>query len=147
MFTLLEQVAGVAAGLGRGALLAKTDIESAYRIVPVHPQDRLLQEVQWRDRVYTVPMLPFRLQSAPKISTAEVDALEWHMRQKGVSHIHHYDFVVLGTPGYEQCAVALDTLHQECRLLGVPIAKHKTEGPATCLTFLGIVVNTAEFEL
>ena len=44
-YTSVEQVAGVAAGLGRGALLAKTDIESAYRIVPVHPQDRL-QAVQ-----------------------------------------------------------------------------------------------------
>lgn len=29
-------------GLGRGALLAKFDLESAYRLVPVHPQDRLL---------------------------------------------------------------------------------------------------------
>ena len=65
------------------------------------------------------------------------------------SHIHHYlnDFVVLGVPGSEQCAVALDTLHQECRLLGVPIAKHKTKGPATCHTFSGIEVNMVAFEL
>ena len=94
-------------------------------------------------------MLPFGLRSAPKTFTAVADALEWHMREKGVSHIHHYldDFVVLGAPGSEQCTVALDTLHQECRLLGVPIAKHKTEGPATCLTFLGIEVDTVAFEL
>ena len=60
-YTSVEQVAEVAAGLGRGHLLAKADIESAYRIVPVHPQDRLLQAVQWRDRVYIDPMLPFGL--------------------------------------------------------------------------------------
>ena len=29
-----------------------------------------------------------------------------------------------------------------CDILGVPIAKHKTEGPTKCLTFLGIEINT-----
>ena len=52
-YTSVELVAGVAAGLGRGALLAKTDIESAYRIIPVHPQDRPLQAVGWNGKVYS----------------------------------------------------------------------------------------------
>ena len=29
----------------------------------------------------------------------------------------------------------------------MPIAKHKMEGPATCLTFLGIETDTVAFEL
>ena len=28
--------------VGKGALMAKVDIESAYQLVPVHPQDRPL---------------------------------------------------------------------------------------------------------
>ncbi|KAL5514949.1 hypothetical protein EMCRGX_G000044 [Ephydatia muelleri] len=39
-----EDVATVAAQLGRGALLAKIDIKSAYRLIPVHPKDRWLLE-------------------------------------------------------------------------------------------------------
>ena len=38
-YTSVEQVAEVEAELGNGALLAKIDIESAYRLVPVHQQD------------------------------------------------------------------------------------------------------------
>ena len=36
-----------------------------------------------------------------------------------------------------------------CGELGVPIAGHKTEGPATCLVFMGIEVDTVanEFHL
>ena len=66
----VEQVAAVAAP---GALLAKIDIESAYRLVPVHPLDRPLQAVEWGGMLYVDPMLPFGLGSAPKIVN---DALE-----------------------------------------------------------------------
>jgi len=39
-YTKVEQVAATTAQRGQGALLAKVDIEAAYRLVPVHPQDR-----------------------------------------------------------------------------------------------------------
>ena len=38
--------------LGPGALMAKLDVKSAYRIVPVHPDDRALLGMQWQDKVY-----------------------------------------------------------------------------------------------
>ena len=34
--------------LGRGTLLAKFDLESAYRITPEHPNDRYLLGMQWQ---------------------------------------------------------------------------------------------------
>ena len=39
---------------GRGALIGKVDIKSAYRIVPIHPSDRHLLEwrMQWRGKCY-----------------------------------------------------------------------------------------------
>ena len=37
--------------MGRGTLLAKIDIEHAYRNVPVHTEDRLLLVMQWRRQV------------------------------------------------------------------------------------------------
>ena len=38
----VDDVARVVALLGRGTMLGKTNIKSAYRIIPVHPADRLL---------------------------------------------------------------------------------------------------------
>ncbi|KAL5518219.1 hypothetical protein EMCRGX_G003910 [Ephydatia muelleri] len=59
-YTTVEDVASVAAQLGPHTLMAKIDIESAYRLIPVHPEDRFLLGVNWRDQVYIDPMLPFR---------------------------------------------------------------------------------------
>ena len=47
----MDHVAEVAARLGDGVLLAKVDIESAYQLIPVHPEDRPLQAVQWREQI------------------------------------------------------------------------------------------------
>ena len=41
----VDQVADIATQYGRGPLLAKVDIESAYQLIPVHTQDRPSQEV------------------------------------------------------------------------------------------------------
>jgi len=72
----VDKVAKAAQRLGPGALLAKVDIKSAYRLVPVHPDDRPLLGVMWKGAYYIDAMLPFGLRSAPKIFTAVADALE-----------------------------------------------------------------------
>ena len=64
-YTTVDRVAEIAASIGRGALLAKVDIESAYRLIPVRPHDRPLQAMLWQDKIYIDPMLPFGLRSAP----------------------------------------------------------------------------------
>ena len=149
VYVSVDTVAAVAAGYGRGALLAKMDIESAYRLIPVHPQDRPLQAVQWGGAIYVDPMLPFGLRSAPKIFNAVADALEWCARQRGSHQVFHYlhDFIVVGPPGTPRCAEWMTTLLDTCANLGVPIAEHKCDGPTPCLTFLGIEVDTVAGEL
>ena len=46
-YTLVDRVARAAKQLGPGALLAKVDTKSAYRLVPVHPDERPLLGVAW----------------------------------------------------------------------------------------------------
>ena len=44
-FITVDTVAKTLASLGLGAFMAKVDIEAAYRLVPVHPDDRPLLAV------------------------------------------------------------------------------------------------------
>ena len=143
-YTSVGKVAEAAQGLGTGALLAKVDIESAYRLIPVAPHDRVHLGVKWHDGVYIDGMLPFGLRSAPKIFTAVADALEWCLRHEGVSDVDHYldDFITIGAPGSDQCQRNLTIISQTCSRLGVPLATDKTEGPTTCIVFLGIEIDT-----
>ena len=149
IYTSVDRVAEVAAQYGKGAVLAKADIESAYRLIPVHPIDRPLQAMEWKGQIYIDPMLPFGLQSAPKLFIAVADALEWHLKQRGIRHVFHYldDFIVVARPASPDCRIAIGILNEACTYLGVPIADHKRDGPTTCLTFLGIEVDTMAGQL
>ena len=88
-------------------------------------------------------MLPFGLCSALKIFNAVADALEWYLHQRGVEQVHHYldDFIVIGPQSSDQCQKSLSLVDEVCSTLYVPLAAQKHEGPATCLTFLGIEIN------
>ena len=99
-YMTVEAVANRALRLGKGALLAKLDIKSVYRFVPVHPSDWKLLGIRWRGALYVDCMLLFSLRSAPKIFTAVADALEWIILQRGITAVDHYldDFVTMGPP-------------------------------------------------
>ena len=135
--------------LGRGSQLVKLDIKDAYRIVPVHPDDYHLLGIKWKGSMYVDCALPFGLRSAPKIFNAIADVLAWVLHCQGIRYQLHYldDFLFIGSPdskqGHEYRSRALQTLAQ----LGVPVAAHKTQGPSTALTFLGILVDMSTFEL
>ena len=148
-YITVNQVAAAAVALGKGALIAKIDIKSAYRLIPVHPLDRKWLGVQWDNQVYVDGMLPFGLRSAPKLFNAVADAIEWCVAHEGVDQIFHYldDFAVLGPPDSPTCANALSTLTKICTELGVPLAPEKQDGPSSVITFLGIIIDTERQEL
>ena len=134
--------------LGKGCLLAKIDIQSAFRLLPVHPADRHLLLMKWNDKVYVDTCLPFGLRAAPKLFNILADLLEWITRAEGVCHILHYldDFLILGPPTSLKCQEDLNTIIRICKDLGVPLALEKIEGPSTTLPFLGIVLDTVVME-
>jgi len=105
--------------------------------------------MQWRGQFFIDAVLPFGLRSAPLIFTTVADALEWVLRSRGVKYIYHYidDFVVLAPPNSDSCGNGLLALQQTCSELGVILATDKTEGPSSCLTVLGIEIDSTAMEL
>ena len=136
-------------GFGPHTLLAKVDIKSAFRLLPVHPADRHLLAMEWDNRIYIDGCLPFGLRSAPKLFNILADLLCWIAQQHGISQILHYldDFLLIGPPRSPECQQNLNTFMQLCTNLGVPLAPNKMEGPSTSLTFLGITLDTANMEI
>ena len=134
--------------LGAGTQLAKIDIKNAFRLLPVHPADRHMLGMKWRNQVYIDACLPFGLRSAPKLFNVLADLLSWILQNKGVSPLLHYldDFLTLGPPVATRCAENLTTIKEICTQLCVPLALDKVEGPCTSLTFLGIVLDTEHME-
>lgn len=135
--------------LGPGTVMAKVDLKNAYRVLPVHADDHPLLAIRWDRNMYLDTSLPFGLRSAPKIFSAVADALAWVLHSHGVRHQLHYldDFLFLGAPASAECAGNLQSALHLCESLGVPVASHKTEGPSTSLTFLGIQLDSVAMQL
>ena len=144
VYTSVDKVATAVLTLGRGSLLAKVDIKSAYRLIPVHPSNRPLLGIRWQGHIFVETKLPFGLRSVPKVFNAVADALEWCYRLAGVTAVDHYldDFITMGPPNSDMCAKNLETIKAVSRQLGVPLAEEKCEGPTTNITFLGINIDT-----
>ncbi len=134
---------------GKGAWMAKIDLQSAYRMVPIHPYDQPLLAITWRQVTYIDQALPFGLRSAPKVFTAVADGLTWALIQSGVSTLLHYldDFFFCSPSHSNGCEKALATAIPLCKSLGLPVSPHKVVGPATTLTFLGIIIDSEKQEL
>ena len=147
-YPTVDHLAAVVARLGRGSYLVKADVKEAYRAIPVHPQDRWLLGIKWEDKVYVDNVLPFGLRSAPKIFSAVADAAQWIMIAKGMKNLLHYldDFICAAAsmPAVEEMKQVLVDTWEE---LGIPLEPSKLEGPATCMTFLGIEVDTVALQL
>lgn len=148
-YVTIDIIADRVRSQGKGTMLAKLDIKSAFRIVPVHPADRLLLGMQWNGYWYADAVLPFGLRSAPKLFNVIADAVQFVALSQGVQHVTHYlnDYIVLGSADTSQCERDLKILVNVCECLGVPLAEEKMEGPATRLEILGIIVDSETMQL
>ena len=127
--------------LGTGTLMAKLDIKSAYRNIPVHPHDRPLLGTRWRDVIYLNTRLPFGLRS---LFTAIANTVLWIIWLNGVPWIID-DFLLFAPPTSSDCHHFLQVACSTCTELG--FIAHKIVGPTHCVTFLGIEIDSIAAQL
>ena len=133
---------------GKWSTLVKADIKEAYRMLHIHPEDQGLLRIQWEGEFYTDKALPFELHSAPKIFTAVANALEWILSNKGIKNLlHHLDEFIFVSKSKEDAMANKQILLHTFSKLGVPLEPSKLEGPATCLSFLGIEADSETLQL
>ena len=75
--------------------------------------------------------------------TAFADLVAWAIHCRGVRWLLHYlnDFLLFGAPDTLEAASAAAVATEVLTNAGVPVAAHKTEGPSTAVTFMGIMVK------
>ncbi|XP_041435508.1 uncharacterized protein LOC121399294 isoform X1 [Xenopus laevis] len=148
-YTSFDEAVRLVREAGRGALMAKADVESAFRLLPVHRESLHLLGCFFGGGYYVDRSLPMGCSISCSYFEAFSTFLEWVVRQKaGVNGIIHYldDFLCVGPSDSALCGVLLQTLCEVASEFGVPLANDKTEGPTTCLKFLGIEIDTIQQE-
>ena len=92
--------------LGRGSLMAKTDIDSAFRIIPVNPDDFNLLGFKFQGKYYYDTCLTMGSSSAPAIFERFSSAIHFVCNTYlGIDHMVHIldDFLNLGPPNSHIC--------------------------------------------
>ena len=129
---------------GAGCFMAKTDVKSSFRIIPIHPNDFALLGMKWQNSYYFDRCLPMGCSSSCAIFEAFSTALEWlainRLGASGVLHILD-DFLFIAD-SQDKCHADLTNFLGMCEYLGVPIAQEKTVGPDTTLQFAGITLDS-----
>ena len=76
--------------MGQGTMLAKIDVKSAFRLLPVHPADHHLLAMKWKKQLFIDTCLPFGLRSAPRLFNILADLLSWILEHQHVTPVMHY---------------------------------------------------------
>ena len=141
-YITVDGVAEIVQELGRGTLLAKMDIEVSYWLIQVHPQNHILQGMDWYGLCRPLPSVWLTV-STKSIQRSGgcivlVPSAGWHP----VGRDYLDDFIIVAPPDSDECYRAVGILGNTCAKLGVPMAADKSGGPVTALVYLGIVIDT-----
>lgn len=78
-------------------LFSNVNIKSAFHLILIHPTDRYLLVMKWKDKIYTDTCLPFWAMLFPKLFSILADLVPWITEQEVVLCIIHYtdDFLII----------------------------------------------------
>lgn len=144
----LDDAIDIIKQIGTNTFMAKTDIQSAFRIIPVHPEDYCLLGFKWEEGFYYDRCLPMGAASSCQIFERFSTALKWIGQHKfGIQFIVKIldDFLFLA-PSAKQATAALASFKEICSKIGVPLNNDKTFTASTTMEFLGITLDSTKME-
>jgi hypothetical protein len=134
------------AKMGRNAVMMKRDLKSAFRYIPVSPEDYWCLIFEWQGKYYVDLFLPFGLRTAPRIFNLFSEAIHWILESLHWSVTHYLDdFFIVFPPGSDMTGPSrqfdnvLDTI-------GLIKAPEKDES-GTTVNHLGFEFDSAKMEV
>ncbi len=90
--------------------MAKTDIKSAFCIIPILPADYDLLGIFWQGKYYYDRVMPMGCASSCRTFEMFSTAIEWVAKtQLSMPHlIHILDDYLMAAPTFDQCRINLD---------------------------------------
>lgn len=134
---------------GPGCWMAKSDIASAFRNVPLSPSQYHLTGFKWKNKLYYDKCLPMGLSSSCRIFQRIASGLLFILEKKfGIKYVVNIldDFMFLHIDKSE-CDKALYTFIALCNYIGIPIALDKTSKESVqIIIFAGIELSSVSME-
>ena len=143
----LDQVIDTIVQVGPQSILSKFDVEHAYKILPIHPEDVPAMGFFWEGHYYFDKTLAMGCRTSAKIFERFTTALEWIMKNKFMlNHCHHVldDFLLVSKPQLI-ANHQFDIFLAVCQYLNIPIKVTKTDSGMVVI-YLGIELDTIQMQ-
>ena len=128
--------------------MAKIDLASAYRHVPIHPSDYTAMGIKWKFRdskkyTYMVDTrLPFGASKSVFIFNHITQSVVRMAQKRGISVVCYLDDFLVAGDSLKQCKESYDLMLSLLQNLGFTINWNKVVQPTQSLTFLGINIDS-----
>lgn len=151
-YATFDEAVGKIKACGRGALLAKADVKSAFRLLPIAPAAFSSLGFYFDGFYFFDKCLPMGCSLSCTYFETFSTFIHWVMCfESGQDSIAHYldEFLFIGSANSDICSRLLQLFVVVTEHFGVPLAAEKTCYPATSMEFLGILIDTEveEFSL
>ena len=149
-YETIDNVVTLVQKFGQGALVAKADIEDAFRIIPISPKDYPLLGFRYANKIYFDKALPMGCSTSCQTFEKFSQAVQWILIKlfnvSGMSHILD-DFIFIGPAKSPLCQLSLDAFMTLASDVNIPVKETKTVLPTTCCIVHGIEFDTLKWEL
>lgn len=156
-YATFDEIIATVSAMGAGTYIIKRDWASAFRHIPVHPDDQWLLGYQWMGQHFQELFLPFGLRTAPLIFNFFAEALHWILESRcnelPEAHrptIFHYldDTIFIFPPAAPKSTIewVICMYTEVTDALGIQ-RNDKKDVEGTAAEVLGIVVDTLAMEL
>ena len=133
--------------------MAKIDLKSAYRSVPIDPRNYTYMGLAWhfgqeKERSYMFDSrLPFGSKKACQVFQKLSDAVGGMLKTRGVTVVNYLDDLLIISPSKTKCWPDLDLSINILTKLGFQINWEKVSPPTERITFLGVHIDAVRHTL
>lgn len=146
-YTSFDEAIHMIQDMGKGCLMAKSDVKSAFRLLPIAPSDFDQLGFKFDGKYYFDKCMPFGCSISCSSWEKMATFLEFLVKQNSpVGDLKHYvdDYLFAGKAQKSDCAYIMQCFLDCSARLGIPIAVEKNEGPKTKIVFLGLEIDSTE---
>ena len=129
-------------------ILSKVDVKSAFRLLPLSPDQFLLVGLSFEGMYYIDKFLPMGASSSCKIYQQFSDAISLIAQKDfGIKHIQNYldDYLII-SDGLASGTYELEQFKSMSTVINLPLAHDKIDGPKPIIEFLGIILDCEKME-
>ena len=145
-YATFDAALDLVADIGPGAYMGKQDVKDAFKVLPIKPSDYYLLGFSFDNQFYFETTLPFgcRCSCLYFETFSSFILFEWNRRSSSLLATKYLDDFFCTSKTFDGVLEDWRVLESFAEEIGLPLAVEKKLGPTTCITYLGLEIDSCQ---